>query len=92
MFQFINYAFAEKEKDGYYKTIGSAMDGNSALSISTKEKNSLPRKIFSEPPSRNDAFIWQIQKFPGPGPVLPKQPALLLTLKNDPDFPETLAK
>ena len=30
MFQFINYAFAEKEKDGYYKTIGSAMDGNSA--------------------------------------------------------------
>src|SRR5688572_26226768 len=60
MFQFINYAFAEKEKDGYYKTIGSARDGNSALSISTKEKNSLPRRVFSEPPSRNEAFIWQI--------------------------------
>src|SRR5689334_17496237 len=27
MFQFINYAFAEKEKDGYYKYIGSRMDG-----------------------------------------------------------------
>ena len=38
MFQFINYAFAPKEKDGYYKTSGSARDGNSALSISTREK------------------------------------------------------
>ena len=46
MFQFINYAFAEKEKDGYYKTIGSKMDGNNAFSISTKEKNSLPRRVF----------------------------------------------
>src|SRR6185503_8547038 len=26
MFQFINYAFAEKEKDGAYKVIGSARD------------------------------------------------------------------
>src|SRR6185503_13605351 len=61
MFQFINYAFAPKEKDGYYMTIGSPKDGNSAYSISTKEKTGLPRKIFSEPPSRNDAFIWQIR-------------------------------
>src|SRR6185503_6718386 len=60
-FQFINYAFAKKEKDGYYQTIGSKFDGNSALSISTKEKSGLPRKAFSEPPSRNDAFIWQIR-------------------------------
>ena len=28
MFQFINYSFAEKEKDGYYKYIGSRLDGN----------------------------------------------------------------
>ncbi|MGH2553362.1 MAG: hypothetical protein ACRDEB_06570, partial [Chitinophagaceae bacterium] len=51
MFQFINYAFAPKEKDGYYRTIGSNQDGNKAYSIATKEKTSLPRKIFSEPPS-----------------------------------------
>ena len=63
MFQFINYAFAEKEKDGYYRTIGSARDGNSAMNISTKEKNSLTKRIFSEPPSRNDAFIWQIRNY-----------------------------
>jgi hypothetical protein len=36
MFQFINYAFAPKEKDGYYRTIGSSRDGNTAFSISTK--------------------------------------------------------
>src|SRR5438309_600545 len=28
MFQFINYAFAAKEADGYYKYIGSRLDGN----------------------------------------------------------------
>jgi hypothetical protein len=37
MFQFINYAFAEKEKDGYYRYIGSRMDGNSALSVVQKK-------------------------------------------------------
>lgn len=51
MFQFINYAFAPKEKDGYYINIGSNMDGNNALSVSTREKSSLPRKVFSEPPA-----------------------------------------
>jgi hypothetical protein len=51
MFQFINYAFAEKEKDGYYRTIGSSRDGNSAYSISTKEKNSLPRRISLNRPA-----------------------------------------
>ena len=74
MFQFINYAFAEKEKDGYYRTIGSSRDGNTAYSISTKEKNSLARRIFSEPPSRNDAFIWQIRNFLAQD-HLQKQPA-----------------
>ncbi|HMG67753.1 MAG TPA: hypothetical protein VK588_08710, partial [Chitinophagaceae bacterium] len=53
IFQFINYAFAPKEKDGYYQYIGSGMDGNSAISIATKEKASLPKKVFSRPPSRN---------------------------------------
>ena len=89
MFQFINYAFAEKEKDGYYKTIGSGMDGNSAMSISTKEKNSLPRKIFSEPPSRNDAFIWQIRNFLAQDQFA-EASSLITALKNDPYFPPRL--
>ncbi len=89
MFQFINYAFAEKEKDGYYKTIGSAMDGNSALNISTKEKSSLPRKMFSEPPSRNEAFIWQIRNYLAQDRFAAAA-ALVAILKNDPNFPSRL--
>ncbi len=90
MFQFINYAFAPKEKDGYYLAIGSARDGNSAYSISTKEKNSLPRKIFSEPPSRNDAFIWQIRNFLAQEDQLADAASLIVTLRNDPKFPKRL--
>jgi hypothetical protein len=89
MFQYINYAFAEKEKDGYYKTIGSNRDGNSAYSISTKEKNSLPRRMFSEPPSRNDAFIWQIRNFLAQD-QFPEAASLIVTLRNDPVFPKRL--
>jgi outer membrane protein assembly factor BamD (BamD/ComL family) len=89
MFQFMNYAFAPKEKDGYYLTIGSHRDGNSALSIATKEKNSLPRKVFSEPPSRNDAFIWQIRNFLAQD-QFPEAASLIITLKNDPVFPKRL--
>lgn len=89
MFQFINYAFAEKEKDGYYRTIGSARDGNSALSISTKEKNNLPRRVFSEPPSRNDAFVWQIRNFLA-SDRFTEAASLIQALKNDPLFPKRL--
>jgi hypothetical protein len=89
MFQYINYAFAEKEKDGYYKTIGSSRDGNSAYSISTKEKNSLPRRMLSEPPSRNDAFIWQIRNFLAQDQFA-EAASLIVTLKNDPIFPDRL--
>ncbi len=89
MFQFINYAFAEKEKDGYYKYIGSRMDGNNALSISTKENNSLVKKVFSTSPSRNDAFVWQIRTLIELG-NLTEAGSLIATLKTDPGFPERL--
>ncbi|MCY7312023.1 MAG: hypothetical protein LH619_14705 [Chitinophagaceae bacterium] len=89
MFQFINYAFAPKEKDGYYRTIGSKMDGNSAYSISTKEKKSLPRKLFSEPPSRNEAFVWQIRNFLAQD-QLAEAASMIVTLRNDPLFPKRL--
>jgi hypothetical protein len=88
-FQFINYAWAKKEKDGYYQTIGSKFDGNNAFSISTKEKNSLPRKVFSEPPSRNDAFIWQIRTLIAMEEY-GEAASLIITLKNDPAFPKRL--
>jgi hypothetical protein len=89
MFQYINYYYAPREKDGYMKTIGSARDGNSAYSISTKEKSSLPKKIFSEPPSRNDAFIWQIKNFLVQD-LFAEAASMLVTLRNDPVFPKRL--
>ena len=88
-FQFINYAWAKKEKDGYYQTIGSKFDGNNAFSISTQEKNSLPRKVFSDPPSRNDAFIWQIRTLMAMEDY-GEAASLIITLKNDPAFPKRL--
>jgi hypothetical protein len=89
MFQFINYAFAPKEKDGYYLAIGSSRDGNSALSIATKEKNSLPKKIFADPPSRNDAFIWQIRNFLAQDQFA-ESASLIVALRSDPIFPKRL--
>lgn len=88
-FQFINYAFADKEKDGYYKNIGSNLDGNNALSISSKEKKGLPRKIFAQPPSRNEAFIWQIRTLIAQNEYA-ESAGLIVTLKNDPVFPKRL--
>lgn len=89
MFQFINYAYAPKEKDGYYRAIGSGRDGNDAFSISTVEKNSLPRRIFSEPPSRNDAFIWQIRNYLAQEQYAEAN-SLIQILKKDPAFPSRL--
>jgi outer membrane protein assembly factor BamD (BamD/ComL family) len=89
MFQFINYAFAPKEKDGYYKTIGSSMDGNKAFSIATKEKTNVLKEVFSEPPSRNDAFIWQIRNYLAQD-KFPEAASLIVTLKDDPNFPKRL--
>lgn len=88
-FQFLNYAFAEKEKDGYYRNIGSNMDGNNAFSISTKEKKSLAKKVFSRPPSRNDAFIWQIRTLIAQEEYA-EAASLIVTLKEDPLFPGRL--
>jgi outer membrane protein assembly factor BamD (BamD/ComL family) len=89
MFQFINWAFAEKEKDGYYRYIGSRMDGNNALSIATAEKNSFLRNMVSDPPSRNNALVWLSRVYMETG-QLSEAGSLIATLKNDPLFPERL--
>ena len=89
-FQYINYAFSPKEKDGYDKPIGSnATEGGSAFSISTKEKNSIPKKVFTTPPSRNESFIWQIRTYIAKN-ELAEAAGLIETLKGDPVFPERL--
>ncbi len=88
MFQFINYAFAEKEKDGYYRYIGSRMDGNNALSISTKENHHFPKSLVTSP-SRNNALLWQVRTLIENGNI-PEAGSLIVTLRNDPFFPSRL--
>jgi len=89
-FQYINYAFSPKEKDGYDKPIGSnASEGDNAFSISTKENTNIAKKVWSSPPSRNESFIWQIRTFLARDET-PEAAGLIETLKHDPLFPERL--
>ncbi len=89
-FQYINYAFSPKEKDGYDKPIGSnSTEGSSAFSISTKEKTSISQRALTTPPSRNESFIWQIRTYLAKD-ELPEAASLIETLKADPVFPERL--
>jgi tetratricopeptide (TPR) repeat protein len=91
-FQYLNYAFSPKEKDGYDKPIGSNAnvdEGGSVFSISTKENSSILKKVWSRPPSRNESFIWQIRTFLAKD-ELPEAAGLIETLKHDPTFPARL--
>ncbi|MBA4168377.1 MAG: tetratricopeptide repeat protein [Chitinophagaceae bacterium] len=88
-FQYINYAFSPKD-DGYDLPIGSnSNEGGTALSVATKEKNSVVKRVMSTPPSRNESFIWQIRTFIARD-ATPEAASLIQTLKNDPVFPERL--
>lgn len=89
MFQFINYAFAEKEKDGFYKFIGSRIDGNQANSISTNERVKFPKGLISDPPVRNYALIWEVRSLIQAG-AMTEAGSLISLLRNDPLFPERL--
>lgn len=89
-FQYINYIFSPREKDGYDIPIGSnATEGGNAFSISTKEKTDLAHKVWSRPPSRNESFIWQIRTYLA-NDETPEAGGLIETLKHDPNFPKRL--
>ncbi|MEO7313351.1 MAG: tetratricopeptide repeat protein [Chitinophagaceae bacterium] len=89
-FQYINYTFSPKEKDGYDRVIGSnSNEEGSALSIATKEKTNLYKKIIELPPSRNESFIWQIRTYSEKEEFIDAA-SLITTLKNDPVFPKRL--
>ncbi|MEO8583954.1 MAG: hypothetical protein ABI415_09175 [Flavitalea sp.] len=88
-FQYINYAFSPKD-DGYDLPIGSnSNEGGSALSVSTKENNTLVRRMMSTPPSRNESFVWQIKTYLAKD-AMAQAASLIQTLKNDPVFPDRL--
>lgn len=91
-FQYLNYAFSPKEKDGYDKVIGSnanSSEGGNAFSISTKENNHFGSRLWARPPSRNDGFIWQIRTYIASNEYT-EAGSLITTLKNDPLFPKRL--
>lgn len=89
MFQFINYAFAPKENDGYYRYIGSRMDGGNARSIVTPEQETFFKRLTTDPPSRNNAFLWQARTLTEAN-AYAQAGSLMGALRQDPNFPERL--
>jgi len=90
--QFLNYAFAPKESDGYDKPIGSnanAEEGGNANIVSTVEKRNVLQKIFSQPPSRNEALVWKVRTYIAKEQYA-EASALIEVLSNDPEFPARL--
>lgn len=91
-FQFINYAFAPKEEDGYDKPIGSNAnrdEGGNANIVSTVEKRNILQKAFSLPPSRNESLIWKVRTYLAKD-QFPEAAGLIEVLRKDPQFPERL--
>lgn len=90
VFQYINYAFAPKDEDNYDIPIGSNESGNNGVfSVSTAENRNIVQKAFTQPPSRNDALLWQARNFTERGNY-GEAAGLLQILKSDPNFPERL--
>ncbi|HLA60370.1 MAG TPA: hypothetical protein VK622_16465, partial [Puia sp.] len=90
LFQFVNYAYAPRDADGYALPIGSNQEeSGNAFSISTNEKRNIAKKVFSLPPSRNESFIWLIRTY-FQQEKLTKGAVLIEILKQDPNFPSRL--
>jgi outer membrane protein assembly factor BamD (BamD/ComL family) len=89
VFQYLNFAFAPKD-GGYDLPIGSnAGNTNGQFTIVTKENRNLWNKFSSEPPSRNDGFLWQSRTYLEQD-HLSDAFALLEILKSDPNLPKRL--
>ena len=89
-FQFINYTYSPKDKDGDDQLIASnRTEGSSAFSIATKEKRNIVQKVLTKAPSRNDAFVWMIRNYIENGEYIDAS-SLITTLRNDPNFPPRL--
>lgn len=90
IFQFVNYRFFPKSKDEYNIVVGSNSRATKGeLNISTKEKKGFFRKLFSKPPSRNEALLW-IAKTYAADSLFPEAISLCHLLKRDKYFPKRL--
>ncbi|MBL7727204.1 MAG: tetratricopeptide repeat protein, partial [Dinghuibacter sp.] len=91
-FNYINYEYAPKDKDGDRRIVGSnTNDGNdnNVFSISTREKRNLKTRLFERPPSRNESFIWMTRAYIEQEDF-GSAAGMVQTLRNDPFFPKRL--
>jgi tetratricopeptide (TPR) repeat protein len=89
VFQYINYSFAPKD-DGYDLPIGSnASNQKGSFSISTVESKSLWKKLTSNPPGRNESFLWRVRTYLEQNKIA-EAGALIEILRIDPNFPVRL--
>lgn len=90
IFQFINYNFFPKGKDEYTIVVGSNdRSSNGSLNIASKEKNTVIQKVFTQPPSRNDALIWLAKTY-AEDSLYAEAYSLVNLLRKDPIFPKRL--
>lgn len=91
-FQYLNFYFQPKTEEelGFKKFIGSNLnqEGN-VYSVSTKEKTGIRARVFTEPPRRNDALVWQIRNYIEDSSYGTAS-ALIQTLRRDQFFPSRL--
>jgi len=90
--QFLNWAFAPRDKDAYYLPIGSnenEVQGDNASIVSTREDPNFLHRAFSLPPSRNDGLIWKIRNYIAQDKYA-EASALIQILLHDPQFPPRL--
>jgi tetratricopeptide (TPR) repeat protein len=91
-FQFINWAFSPKDKEGNDQPIGSNYnkdEGTSADKVATREHPNIAQKVFSVPPSRNDALIWKARTYIARDQYA-EAAGLIEILLHDPLFPPRL--
>lgn len=89
-FQYMNVYYKPGTKDEYTRLIGSNRnEGESPFTIASKEKRNIVKKVFTRPPSYNDALLWQARCY-----IEMKQYgsaiSLIEALRNDPNFPKRL--
>ncbi len=90
IFQFVNYRFFPKGKDEYTIVVGgNKRSTKGELNISSKEKKGIFRKVFSKPPSRNDALLWIARTY-AEDSLLAESAALCHLLRRDKFFPKRL--
>lgn len=90
-FQFINYnLYPRKKKSNDQLIVGTNRNAfDKEISIVSKESRSLKDRLFSRPPSRNDALIWQIRTWTEMEEYSDAA-GLINLLKNDKNLPSRL--